>query len=190
MDREVYPGAESSQFPLNCTNLVATCGAAIFRILGPDQVRLVSNFTPATARRPNDASIHLRRARPPFGSDMRASAQHPWPASAIDRSILAHKERMKWPGVYRPYLALARSLPERWRPRLLIQVSSARVESLPPSSGSAPPHVARQEGSARGVQLVELGKVVVVVCAAALVGHITDRRVARDGKANEPQARL
>ena len=45
------------------------------------------------------------------------------------------KSYVKWHGVYRPYLASARSVPQRWRPRLPIQVSSARVESLPPGSG-------------------------------------------------------
>src|SRR5262245_11637082 len=30
--------------------------------------------------------------------------------------FLSSKERMKWHGVYRPYLALARSVPQRWRP--------------------------------------------------------------------------
>ena len=54
----------------------------------------------------------------------------------IDRSILVQQRTNEVARrLYRPYLALARSVPQRWQPRLLIQVSSARVESLPPGSG-------------------------------------------------------
>ena len=57
---------------------------------------------------------------------------------AIDRSIIACKDLTTWHGVYRPSPASARSVQQRWRHRLPIRDSSARVESSPPGLGSHP----------------------------------------------------
>jgi transposase len=57
---------------------------------------------------------------------------------SIDRSILALQELTRLHGVYRPFLASARSVQQHWRLRLPIQASSVRVESLPPGWGSHP----------------------------------------------------